>query len=57
MRELVELGLSAKQQKADRFEQIKREAYEMIKARISTMKSKVASPCLILFKKLVNNFT
>ncbi|XP_020092247.1 ubinuclein-1-like isoform X1 [Ananas comosus] len=40
MRELVELGLSAKQQKADRFEQIKREVYEMIKARISTMKSK-----------------
>ncbi|PKA64750.1 hypothetical protein AXF42_Ash016781 [Apostasia shenzhenica] len=41
MREMVELGLSAKQQKADKFLQIKREVNEMIKARVSLLKSKV----------------
>ncbi|CAL9150353.1 unnamed protein product [Musa hybrid cultivar] len=42
MREMVELGLSAKQQKADRFQQIKREVNEMIRARVSQLKSKLA---------------
>ncbi|XP_020690681.1 ubinuclein-1-like isoform X1 [Dendrobium catenatum] len=40
MREMVELGLSAKQQKADKFLQIKKEVLEMIKARVSLLVSK-----------------
>ncbi|XP_010905321.2 ubinuclein-1-like [Elaeis guineensis] len=43
MKEMVELGLSAKQQKADRFQQIKKEVHEMIRARVLNMKSKDAS--------------
>ncbi|WOL18770.1 ubinuclein-1 [Canna indica] len=42
MREMAELGRLAKQQKADRFQQIKREANEMIRAHISQAKSKLA---------------
>ncbi|CAL9083813.1 unnamed protein product [Musa acuminata var. zebrina] len=40
MRVMVELGLSAKQQKADRFHQVKGAATEMIRARVSQLKSK-----------------
>ncbi|KAF3787345.1 hypothetical protein EJ110_NYTH23116 [Nymphaea thermarum] len=40
LKEMVELGLSAKQEKEDRFQQIKREVTEMIKARVSSFKSK-----------------
>ncbi|XP_072964294.1 ubinuclein-1 isoform X3 [Typha angustifolia] len=40
MKEMVELGLSAKQQKAGRFQQIKGEINEMIRSRISYIKSK-----------------
>ncbi|CAL9193495.1 unnamed protein product [Musa hybrid cultivar] len=39
MRVMVELGLSAKQQKADRFHQVKGAATEMIRARVSQLKS------------------
>ncbi|WOK94578.1 ubinuclein-1 [Canna indica] len=42
MREMVELGLSAKQQKADRFQQIKREVNDMVRARVSQLKSQLA---------------
>ncbi|KAJ6813443.1 ubinuclein-1-like [Iris pallida] len=42
MREMVEVGLSAKQQKADRYQQIKQELNEMIRRRITLLKSKVA---------------
>ncbi|KAJ3678076.1 hypothetical protein LUZ60_001879 [Juncus effusus] len=42
IREMVELGLSAKQVKADRFQQIKKEINEMIKSRISSLKSKIS---------------
>ncbi|XP_064950113.1 ubinuclein-1-like isoform X3 [Musa acuminata AAA Group] len=41
MRVMVELGLSAKQQKADRFHQVKGAATEMIRARVSQLKSKL----------------
>ncbi|KAM0947331.1 hypothetical protein DsansV1_C08g0085051 [Dioscorea sansibarensis] len=41
MKEMVELGLSAKQQNADRFQKIKKEVNEMIQARVSALKSKV----------------
>lgn len=41
MRVMVELGLSAKQQKADRFQQVKGAVTEMIRARVSQLKSKV----------------
>ncbi|CAL9144757.1 ubinuclein-1-like isoform X3 [Musa acuminata AAA Group] len=40
MRVMVELGLSAKQQKADRFHQVKGAVTEMIRARVSQLKSK-----------------
>ncbi|XP_020572707.1 uncharacterized protein LOC110019410 [Phalaenopsis equestris] len=40
MREMVELGLSAKQQKADKLQQIKKEVHQMIKLRVSILKSK-----------------
>ncbi|CAN6476063.1 unnamed protein product [Victoria cruziana] len=40
LKEMVELGLSAKQEKEDRFQQIKREVTEMIRARVSLLKSK-----------------
>ncbi|XP_028553816.1 ubinuclein-1 [Dendrobium catenatum] len=40
MREMVELGLSAKQQKAYKLQQIKKEVHEMIKSRVSVLKSK-----------------
>ncbi|XP_072999691.1 ubinuclein-1 isoform X8 [Typha latifolia] len=43
MKEMVELGLSAKQQKAGRFQQIKGEINEMIRSRISYVKSKQAT--------------
>ncbi|XP_074571515.1 ubinuclein-1-like isoform X2 [Curcuma longa] len=42
MREMVELGNSAKQQKANRFEQIKKEVNEMVRARVSQLKSQLA---------------
>ncbi|XP_073102368.1 ubinuclein-1 isoform X2 [Elaeis guineensis] len=42
MKEMVELGLSAKQQKADRFQQIKKEVHEMIRSRVSNLNSRVA---------------
>lgn len=38
---MVVLGISAKQQKADRFQQIKKEVNEMIRARVSQSQSKV----------------
>lgn len=38
---MVELGNSAKQQKANRFEQIKKEVNEMVRARVSQLKSQV----------------
>lgn len=41
MREMVELGLCAKQQKADQFLQIKEEILQMVKSRVSNLKSKV----------------
>ncbi|THU65076.1 hypothetical protein C4D60_Mb01t33320 [Musa balbisiana] len=41
MRVMVELGLSAKQQKADRFQQVKGAVTEMIRARVSQLKSKL----------------
>lgn len=41
LKEMVELGLSAKQIKADRFQQIKKEVTEMIKARIMHSRTKV----------------
>ncbi|CAL9780546.1 unnamed protein product [Musa acuminata subsp. burmannicoides] len=40
MRVMVELGLSAKQQKADRFQQVKGAVTETIRARVSQLKSK-----------------
>jgi ubinuclein len=40
MKEMVESGLSAKLEKADRFQRIKMEINEMIKARVAA-KSKV----------------
>ncbi|XP_068653436.1 ubinuclein-1 [Aristolochia californica] len=42
LKEMVELGLSAKQHKADRFQQIKKEVIEMIRARNTTFRSKAA---------------
>ncbi|KAG9457132.1 hypothetical protein H6P81_001640 [Aristolochia fimbriata] len=42
LKEMVELGLSAKQHKADRFQQVKKEVIEMIRARNSTIRSKAA---------------
>ncbi|KAJ0972077.1 hypothetical protein J5N97_020036 [Dioscorea zingiberensis] len=42
MKEMIQLGLSAKQEKADRFQQIKKEVNEMIRTRVSLWKSKVA---------------
>ncbi|XP_042427380.1 ubinuclein-1-like isoform X2 [Zingiber officinale] len=42
MRAMVELGNSAKQQKANRFEQIKKEVNEMVRARVSQLKSQLA---------------
>ncbi|XP_008805861.2 ubinuclein-1-like isoform X2 [Phoenix dactylifera] len=53
MKEMVELGLSAKQQKADRFQQVKKEVHEMIRARVSNMKSKDASADD--FQEVINN--
>lgn len=41
MKEMVELGLSAKQEKAYRFQQIKKEVNEMIRSQPSLLKSKV----------------
>uniref|UniRef100_A0A1D1XVD4 Ubinuclein-1 n=1 Tax=Anthurium amnicola TaxID=1678845 RepID=A0A1D1XVD4_9ARAE len=41
LREMVELGISAKQIKADRFQQIKKEVVEMIKTRVVHSKIKV----------------
>ncbi|XP_074563415.1 ubinuclein-1-like isoform X2 [Curcuma longa] len=38
MRTMVEVGNSAKQQKADRFQQIKREVNEMVRARVSQLR-------------------
>ncbi|XP_077231760.1 ubinuclein-1-like [Tasmannia lanceolata] len=42
LKEMVELGLSAKQAKADRFQLIKKEVIEMIRTRLSSFKSKAA---------------
>ncbi|KAJ0969484.1 hypothetical protein J5N97_022361 [Dioscorea zingiberensis] len=44
MREMVELGLSAKQQKADRLQQIKKEVNEMIGTHVAIFKTKVTEP-------------
>lgn len=52
MREMVELGLCAKQEKADRFQHIKKEINEMVKLRVSQLKSKAH---LILFFPLFHN--
>ncbi|XP_078181698.1 ubinuclein-1-like isoform X2 [Carex rostrata] len=41
MREMVELGLCAKQEKADRFQHVKKEINEMVKLRVSQLKSKM----------------
>ncbi|XP_010269067.1 PREDICTED: ubinuclein-1-like isoform X3 [Nelumbo nucifera] len=41
LKEMVELGLSAKQEKDDHFQQIKKEVVEMIKMQASSLKSKV----------------
>ena len=41
LKEMVELGLSAKQQKDDRLQQIKKEVIEMIKMRAPFSKFKV----------------
>ncbi|XP_042476922.1 ubinuclein-1 isoform X2 [Macadamia integrifolia] len=40
LKEMVELGLSAKQEKDDRFQQIKKEVIEMIKMRVPSLKPK-----------------
>ncbi|XP_068647514.1 ubinuclein-1-like [Aristolochia californica] len=42
LKEMVELGLSAKQHKADMFQQVKKEVIEMIRARNTTVRSKAA---------------
>ncbi|XP_042476925.1 ubinuclein-1 isoform X5 [Macadamia integrifolia] len=42
LKEMVELGLSAKQEKDDRFQQIKKEVIEMIKMRVPSLKPKLA---------------
>ncbi|XP_077224676.1 ubinuclein-1-like isoform X2 [Tasmannia lanceolata] len=42
LKEMVELGLSAKQAKDDRFQQIKKEVIEMIRTRVSSFKPKAA---------------
>ncbi|KAJ4951250.1 hypothetical protein NE237_028082 [Protea cynaroides] len=42
MKEMVELGLSAKQEKDDRFQQIKKEVIEMIKMRAASLKPKAS---------------
>ncbi|XP_042464868.1 ubinuclein-1-like isoform X2 [Zingiber officinale] len=42
MRTMVEVGNSAKQQKADRFQQIKREVNEMVRARVSQLRPQLA---------------
>ncbi|KAG1328098.1 putative ubinuclein-1 [Cocos nucifera] len=58
MKEMVELGLSAKQQKADRFQQIKKEVHEMIRARVSNLNSQVAESHDGLaddFQEVINN--
>jgi hypothetical protein len=44
MREMVESGNCAKQEKADKFRQVKSEIYEMVKARLAT-KPKVKLQC------------
>ncbi|VAH07607.1 unnamed protein product [Triticum turgidum subsp. durum] len=36
MKEMVESGMCAKQEKADKFQQVKTEIYEMVKARLDT---------------------
>ncbi|KAJ4798747.1 wound-responsive family protein [Rhynchospora pubera] len=41
LREMVELGLCAKQEKADRYQHVKKEINEMVKLRVSQLKSKV----------------
>ncbi|XP_078433787.1 ubinuclein-1-like isoform X2 [Wolffia australiana] len=41
LKEMVERGLSAKQEKSDRFQQIKKEVTEMIKARVTHSKAKI----------------
>ncbi|XP_078154034.1 ubinuclein-2-like [Carex rostrata] len=38
---MVELGLCAKQEKADRFQHVKKEINEMVKLRVSQLKSKM----------------
>ena len=44
MKEMVESGICAKQEKADKFQQVKIEINEMIKARLAT-KPKVKLQC------------
>jgi hypothetical protein len=39
---MVELGLCAKQEKADRFQHVKKEINEMVKMRVLQLKSKVS---------------
>lgn len=41
---MVESGMCAKQEKADKFQQVKTEIYEMVKARLDT-KPKVKLQC------------
>ncbi|XP_010270287.1 PREDICTED: ubinuclein-1-like isoform X3 [Nelumbo nucifera] len=44
LKEMVELGLTAKQAKDDRFQQIKKEIVEMIKVQALSLKSKASEP-------------
>lgn len=46
MKEMVESGMCAKQEKADKFQQVKTEIYEMVKARLATM-PKVKLQCWV----------
>ena len=41
LKEMVEMGLSVKQAKADKFQLIKKEVTEMIRTRVTSSKSKV----------------
>lgn len=40
---MISMGLSAKQEKDNRFQQIKKEVVEMIKERVPSLESKVCS--------------
>jgi hypothetical protein len=46
---MVELGLCAKQEKADRFQHVKKEINEMVKMCVSQLKTKVMSSLYFSF--------